>query len=166
MKTNVFLSLFFILLNAFSITESFASDRVRAALIQDNYFALEELQDKKAELQDHKDTLNNIEKHLKTTEKGNAVYYNFQKIGGSLLLIGIVVGSYKASFPPGLRAMVAGYVTVNGASKGMVKLSSAEVIQLLEKVKTLRDSINKKEAGLKSQMAFYCAQENYHSACN
>ena len=159
-------SLFILLLNALSITSCYSNEKIKAALRQDNYFALEELQDKKMELQDHRKTLNTIESHLKTTEKGNAVYYNFQRIGGSLLLIGVVVGSYKASFPPGLRAMVAGYVTVNGASKGMIKLSRAEVIQLLEKVKILKDSISKKEAGLNSQVAFYCAQENYHSACN
>ena len=165
MKTTVHILLFFIALQGIFLGQAYSSERVRAALRQDNYYKLEALSDQKIELEDFRNSLKGIDTQLRTTRKGQNIYYNFQKIGGSILLVGIVIGSYKAYFPPGFRAMLGAYVTVNGISKGMVKLSTSEVNQFMEKIETLRTIIENKDAALDKQIAYYCSQENYHSIC-
>ena len=165
MKTTVHILLFFIALQGIFLGQAYSSERVRAALRQDNYYKLEALSDQKIELEDFRNSLKGIDTHLRTTRKGQNIYYNFQKIGGSILLVGIVIGSYKAYFPPGFRAMLGAYVTVNGISKGMVKLSTFEVNQFMEKIETLRTIIENKDAALDKQIAYYCSHENYHSIC-
>ncbi len=165
MKTTVHILLFFIALQGIFLGQAYSSERVRAALRQDNYYKLEALSDQKIELEDFRNSLKGIDTHLRTTRKGQNIYYNFQKIGGSILLVGIVIGSYKAYFPPGFRAMLGAYVTVNGISKGMVKLSTSEVNQFMEKIETLRTIIENKDAALDKQIAYYCSHENYHSIC-
>ena len=165
MKKTLHILLFFIALQGLFLGQAHSSERVRAALRQDNYYKLEALSDQKIELEDFRSSLKGIDTHLRTTRKGQNIYYNFQKIGGSILLVGIVIGSYKAYFPPGFRAMLGAYVTVNGISKGMVKLSTSEVNQFMEKIETLRTIIENKDAALDKQIAYYCSHENYHSIC-
>lgn len=165
MKTTIHILLFLTLFQGVFLGQAHSSERVRAALRQDNYYKLEALQDKKIELQGFRDSLKAIDTHVRTTTKGQNIYYNFQKIGGSILMVGIVIGSYKAYFPPGFRAMLGAYVTVNGISKGLVKLNNNEVNQLMEKMEVLSTNIDNKDEALDKQVAYFCAQENYHSIC-
>lgn len=165
MKTAIHILLFATLLQGIFLEKAHSSERVRAALRQDNYYKLEALSDQKIELQGFRDSLKAIDTHVRTTRKGQNIYYNFQKIGGSILMVGIVIGSYKAYFPPGFRAMLGAYVTVNGISKGLVKLNNNEVNKLMEKIEVLSINIDKKDEALDKQITYYCAQENYHSIC-
>ena len=157
----------FILFLAFQgiLVDAYSSERVRAALRQDNYYKLESLSDQKIEIQDFRNSLSTIDSHFKITKKGQNIYYNFQKIGASVILVGLVFGSYKAYFPPGFRAMLSAYLTVTGISKGLVKLSNIEVKILMEKINILRISIEEKDQALEKQIKYYCSHENYHSIC-
>lgn len=70
-----------------------ARDSLDTLLSFDAMAALDQLHHEKFELLDHKEELAKIENNIKRARKGQNVYLEFKKIGGSILVIGIIIGS-------------------------------------------------------------------------
>ena len=112
--------------------------------------------------------LGNIETNLRRTKKGQSIYLKFESIAGSLIVIGIIIGSYKAYFPPGFRAMAGAYVTVTGISHGLIKLSASDVQKLLLDIVKLNNVLDKSEESIEGQAEYHCALiegNYYHTFC-
>ncbi len=133
-----------------------ASDRVDELFVEDSYLALEKLDLKRDEVSSYKASLSAIETSLQKTSKGRSIYLKFETIAGSLVAIGIIIGSYKAYFPPGFRAMSGAYVTVTGISHGLIKLTAQDVQKLLADIAKLSKTIKESEKSLKMQINYHC----------
>lgn len=143
-----------------------ASERVESVVMEDDYAALEIINEKKNELRQNQNALYDIDKNLRITRKGQSIYLKFKTIAGSLLVVGIIIGSYKASFPPGFRAMLGAYVTVTGISHGFIKLSDEDVAIVIKKIGELNVIIQRHELNLNQQTMYHCKRIGTgHSFC-
>ena len=165
MKIFLKTSILMLVIQSMLMGQSFASARVDDVLSYDSEAQVRKIYQEKSDLKVHKEDLNNIEQHLKRTRKGQNIYLKFQTIAGSLIVIGIVIGSYKAYFPPGFRAMLGAYLTVNGISRGLVKLSDKEVIFLLSEIVILSQQISRYQVNLEKQLAAACEQVDQYPLC-
>lgn len=145
---------------------AYSEDRLDGIFFEDSITMLDSLSERLDEIKEQKAELSKIENSLRKTKKGQSIYLKFESIAGSLIAIGIIIGSYKAYFPPGFRAMAGAYVTVTGISHGLIKLTSADVQKLLFDIVKLNGVLNKNAIAVKKQVMFYCDQSNdYHPAC-
>lgn len=147
------------------LSNLFASSRTDALLSQDAINALDNYLDERNVLEKNKEALSTIDNRIKKSKKGQTVYLEFKKIAGSLLIVGIVIASYKAYFPPGFRAMLGSYVTVNGLSHGMIKLSNDDIVKLTNGINRVQFVIANYEKQLQLKKIYYCKQEPRHLAC-
>lgn len=147
------------------LSSAFASSRTDALLSQDASVALDNYLDARNELDKSREELNVIDGRIKKSKKGQTVYLEFKKIAGSLLIVGIVIASYKAYFPPGFRVMLGSYVTLNGLSHGMIKLSNADINKLINGINRVQLAISNYEQQLIIKKNYYCKQEPRHLAC-
>lgn len=166
MKIFLKTSILMLVIQSMLIGQSFASARVDEVLSLERESLVRKIYREKSELKVHKNELDNIEQHLKRTRKGQNIYLKFQTIAGSLIVIGIVIGSYKAYFPPGFRAMLGAYLTVNGISRGLVKLSDKEVSLLLSEIVILSKQISLYQVNLEKQLEVACEQVDQYPLCN
>lgn len=127
--------------------------------VQNIWIELGKLEEQKAELQ-------KIDSHLKLTRKGQKVYLQVETVVGTALMVGIVIGSYRAYFPPGFRAMLSAYLTTNAISRGFIKLSEKEVTQLLSKIALIDKQITVLEKKLHEQKTAACKQIEYFFLCD
>lgn len=142
-----------------------ASPRTDALLSSDVMNQLDLLKSESEELAQNKEALMKLDKNIRTTRKGQSVYLQFKKISGSVLLIGIVIGSYKAYFPPGLRAMLGAYVTIYGMSHGMVRLTEKDIKELLTEISKINLVIKRHESQISKRLKRYCQQDRRHELC-
>lgn len=166
MKNFLKTTIVMLVIQSMQMGQTFASARVDDVLSFDREAQVRKIYREKDELKAHKNELENIEQHLKRTRKGQNIYLRFQTIAGSIIVIGIVIGSYKAYFPPGFRAMLGAYLTVNGISRGLVKLSDKEVILLLSEIVILSQQISLYQVNLDKQLEAACEQVDQHPLCN
>ncbi|WP_133566699.1 hypothetical protein [Bacteriovorax stolpii] len=145
-----------------------ASERVENVLLEDSLLVLTKLETKYNTVKKQRSDLGNIETNLRRTKKGQSIYLKFESIAGSLIVIGIIIGSYKAYFPPGFRAMAGAYVTVTGISHGLIKLSANDVQKLLVDIVKLNNVLDKSEESIELQAEYHCALiegNYYHTFC-
>ncbi len=142
-----------------------ASERTDALISFDSMAAIDQIHQDRLDLADNKMELSKIEKNIKRTRKGQNVYIEVKRIGGTLLIIGIIIGSYKAYFPPGFRAMLGAYVTVDGLSHGLVKLNDKDIKKIIEDITKLNAIVKAHEKQLEKKLKYYCQIEPNHSAC-
>lgn len=145
-----------------------ASERVENILLEDSLLTLSKLENKYITIKKQRSDLGNIETNLRRTKKGQSIYLKFESIAGSLIVIGIIIGSYKAYFPPGFRAMAGAYVTVTGISHGLIKLSASDVQKLLVDIVKLNNVLDKSEESIGLQAEYHCALiegNYYHTFC-
>lgn len=142
-----------------------ASERTDAIFSQDTITVLDNLLVERTNLDVQKEDLNRIDKRIKTTRKGQSIYVEFRQIAGSLALVGIVIASYKAKIPPGLRAMLSSYITLKGLSHGMIKLSEQDISHLVAGIEKARSAMNRYELQLRIKKNYYCNLEPRHLAC-
>lgn len=145
-----------------------ASERVENVLLEDSLLALSKLENKYITIKKQRSDLGKIETNLRRTKKGQSIYLKFESIAGSLIVIGIIIGSYKAYFPPGFRAMAGAYVTVTGISHGLIKLSASDVQKILVDIVKLNNVLDKSEESIEGQAEYHCALiegNYYHTFC-
>lgn len=143
----------------------FASERTNTIISNDAMMVLDQVQEEASILKSNKADLLQIEKNLKKTRKGQNIYLQFKQIGGSILIVGLVIGSYKAYFPPGFRAMLGAYVTVEGLSHGLVRLNDKDVKKILDDITKLNIVIKSQEKQIAAKVNYYCKQEPRHMIC-
>ena len=143
-----------------------ASERTDFVIQEDAEVILYNLQIKKKNLKKFKADINSIETHIIESKIGQNAYLQFDKIAGSVVVVAVVIGSYKAHFPPGFRAMVSAYTSVTGLSKGMIKLSEKDMKIFLNQVKLLRKIIKTSEDNIEDQVKYYCRMVDDHYMCN
>lgn len=142
-----------------------SSERTDSILQEDSEKILDNFQAKKHELKKFKSDLKKIENHIVESRMGQNAYVQFDKIAGSVVIVAIVIGSYKAHFPPGFRAMLSAYTSVTGLSKGMIKLSEKDMKIFLYQVKLLRSKIKTSEDNIELQSQYYCRMVDDHKMC-
>lgn len=146
--------------------EVFASSRVEELYNEDIQDSLSKLAVQVNELKTLRTELTRIDRNLRLTKKGQNIYLKFENIAGTVLMVGIVIGSYKAYFPPGLRAMLSAYVTVTAISHGLIKLTDLEVKKLLAQLSLISNRLTVSEKNLKRQIDFYCRADSSSSLCH
>lgn len=151
---------------ALLVNSAVASDRVDNILEEDGVQTVRGLSKKVEAIKYQQRELRKIEKNLKETRKGQNVYLNFTTLAGSVLVIGIVIGSYKAYIPPGMRAMIGAYVTVTGIKRGVIKLGEDEVAGLLEQIEIMQVRLQQHKNTLNKQIEYYCETIVYHQVCS
>lgn len=151
--------------NLLLASSSLASERTDSIVREDSEIILDSLQARKNDMREFKADLKNMERHIINNRIGNTAYLKFDKIAGSVLIVAVVIGSYKAHFPPGFRAMLSAYTTVTGLSKGMIKLSERDMKIFLSQVKLLREKIKIAENNVALQVKHYCSLEDVHQLC-
>nr|BDT27216.1 hypothetical protein BHI3_06820 [Bacteriovorax sp. HI3] len=169
MKKTIFHLFMSLCLSLTMVTETaFSSERVENILLEDSALALSKLEERYLTVKKQRSDLGNIETNLRRTKKGQSIYLKFESIAGSLIVIGIIIGSYKAYFPPGFRAMAGAYVTVTGISHGLIKLSANDVQKLLVDIVKLNNVLDKSEESIELQAEYHCALiegNYYHTFC-
>jgi hypothetical protein len=155
--------IFIQLLCAFS---AYSSERTDQLLLEDANVRLDSLQSDKKVIRAFKNDLKVMDIHLKESKKGQSIYLKFDTIAGSAVAVAIIIGSYKAHFPPGFRAMVSAYTTVTGASHGLIKLSEKHTQIFLTQVRLLNQKAIAAELKNKQQIKFYCKSAANHELCN
>jgi hypothetical protein len=146
-------------------TVAFASERTDAVFAQDAITVLDKLLVEKTNLDVQKEELRVIDKRIKTTRKGQSIYVEFRQIAGSIALVGIVIASYKAKIPPGLRAMLSSYITLKGLSHGMIKLSEQDISKLTAGIEKVSSTMVRYEQQIIIKKNYYCNLEPRHLAC-
>jgi hypothetical protein len=147
------------------IGQTFSSTRVDTVISEDSEVILYELGGHLEELKDLETEISGIEKHLKLTNKGKNIYLKFETIAGAVVAVVVMIGAYKAHFPPGFRAMIGAYITVTGVGRGLIKLSEKEVNFILLEILRLKKSISESELNLKYQIKFYCKENTDNPVC-
>ncbi len=155
---SIFLS--FLLLNL-----AVASERTDNLLSHDSAAELDQLHRDRLELSNHKEELAKIRNKIKRTRKGQNVYLEFKKIGGSILIVGIIIGSYKVHFPQEFRVMLGAFVTVEGLSRGLIKLNDKDMNKIIVDIRRFNIIALTHEKQLKKKIRYYCNIEPGHYAC-
>lgn len=153
------------LLMILMVVEAQAFDRVSALMSDDAFVMLDSLVDQREELKQNKEDIRQIETHIRTTSKGQNVYLQLKNIAGSIVIVGIIIGSYKAKFPPGLRAMMSAYVTMHGLNASFIKLNTKDIKKLTDEITKFNTLIKQREAQMKTKFLYYCNQEPTHPVC-
>lgn len=157
--------IFLILIQLMVALPGQSSERTDSVLQEESESILDTLQVKKNELKKFKSELKKIENHIIDSKLGQNAYVKFDKIAGSVVIVAVVIGSYKAHFPPGFRAMVSAYTSVTGLSKGMIKLSERDMKIFLYQVKLLRSKIKTSEDNIILQTNYHCRMVEDHKMC-
>lgn len=166
MKTQLRFLLISFLTLVLMTGQAFSRENLENLIFESNMSALDEIVTRKENIEKQNASLEKIENNLRRTKKGQNIYLKFESMAGSLLLIGVIIGSYKAYFPPGMRAMAGAYVTVTGLSHGLVRLNQNEVQSLLLDIVRLRTVLEISRNNLQNETRFYCKQVlDYHSLC-
>ncbi|MBC7712407.1 MAG: hypothetical protein H7177_03660 [Rhizobacter sp.] len=166
MKNFLKTSLFVILIQSLLIGQTFAFSRVDSVIEEDRDQMITQLTTKYTEALNQNRELESLEKHLKLTKTGQSIYLKFETIAGAIIVVGIVIGSYKARFPAGFRAMIGAYISVTGISRGFIKLSEKEVVVLLAKIIVLKKDITKVRGNLADQISAQCELVQMHPICS
>jgi predicted RNase H-like nuclease (RuvC/YqgF family) len=145
---------------------TFSSERTDQLLLEDADNRLDALQADIKEIKDFKNDLKKMDTHLKESKKGQSIYVKFDTIAGSAVAVAIIIGSYKAHFPPGFRAMVSAYTTVTGASHGFIKLNEKHTKIFLGQVRLLNQKVIVAEGRLEKQINYYCKISSNHQLCS
>lgn len=156
----------FLCLQVLVASEVKASTRVEELYNQDIQSSLSELMIQVNEVKALRSELNKIDRSLRLTKKGQNIYLKFETIAGAVIMVGVVIGSYKAYFPPGLRAMLSAYLTVTGISHGFIKLNDNEVKRLLAQLALISNRLSVSEKNLKGQIQYYCQGDKSYMICN
>lgn len=144
---------------------TYSSEQVEDLISRDAKETLDSIAEKKYEMSEYADRLDDLDLPLQKANKGQIVYLQFDRLAGSIIVVGIMVGSYKTNFPPGLRAMIAAYTTATGISRGMVKLNSTQLKLFLNHVVLLQGKINQAHQKLDKEAAYYCKIYSHHELC-
>ncbi|MBC7428468.1 MAG: hypothetical protein H7336_07650 [Bacteriovorax sp.] len=155
-----------VLIQSILMGQAFTSSRIDALIESDRDQLISDIAYKLDDFKNQRIELDNIEQHLKLTRKGQNIYLKFESIAGGLIMVGIVVGSYKAHFPPGFRAIVSAYLTVTGISHGLIKLNDRDVKKLLDESARLSKKISDSELRLAFQLHSQCKQVEYNPLCS
>ena len=147
------------------IAQAHAFDRVSSLMQDDAFVMLDQLTDQREELKQNKEEIRQIEAHIKTTSKGQNVYLQLKNVAGSIIIVGIIIGSYKAKFPPGLRAMMSAYVTMHGLNASFIKLNNKDLKKLSDEIQKFNTLIKQRESQLRTKFLYYCDQEPTHPIC-
>lgn len=158
--------IFLIILQLLFAFSALSSERTDQLLMDDADSRLDALQADKKEMRVFKSELKKMDIHLKESKKGQSIYVKFDTVAGSAVAVAIIIGSYKAHFPPGFRAMVSAYTTVTGASHGLIKLNEKNTKIFLGQVSILNKKINIAEDKLDKQINYYCKISVNHQLCN
>lgn len=156
MKNFLKISLIMLLVQSTLIGQTSASSRVDEVIEMDRINEVISLTEKLEELHSQKQTIQNIDTSLRRTKKGQSIYLKLETFVGGVVVVGIVIGSYKAYFPPGFRAMLSGYVTATMISRGLIKLNDKEMIQLLKQITLINNQIMILEVSLIKQKTAAC----------
>lgn len=166
MKISIKNTLLLIAMHVMLMNSAMASKRVDSVIDQDSETILDSIQQKKMEMSELQSDVDAIDNHLALTKKGQVAYLKFEIITGTLVAVGIVIGSYKTRFPPGLRAMLAAYTSVLGVSYGMIKLSKKDTRIFIKQVGLLNERLRIANDKLDAQSVFYCKKvTRYHPLC-
>jgi hypothetical protein len=157
---------YFVFLFTLIIQGTLASDRTEAIFNNDATLALDLLNEQKEKLEDFRSEVSQIDFHLQKSKKGQAIYLRFDKIAGSLVIVGAIIGSYKAHFPPGFRVMLSAYTTVTGVEQGMIKLNEKYVKIFIYQVQLLNKRLDIADKKIAVQAAFYCKNKQDHELCD
>lgn len=166
MKKFLQASILMIVIQALLSGQAMASSRVDELLIQDREYQVNKLTVGLHDLDLQKKDLANLEDNLKRTKKGQTIYLRIETIAGAVVAVGIVIGSYKAYFPPGFRAMLSAYVTTTAISRGLIKLSDKEVTNFLAKIMMVNKDIKVLEKSMRQQKIATCEKLQYYMLCD
>lgn len=166
MKNFLNLSLIMIIIQALLCSQAMASSRVDDILTTDRETQVRRISNELHDLEAVKNTLVNLEQHLRKTRKGQSIYLKLETIAGAVIVVGAVIGSYKFYFPPGFRAMASAYITATALSRGLIKLSDKEVANFLVKIVILNNDIRKLEEKLNEQKTATCNELQYYMLCS
>lgn len=166
MKNFLKTSILMLLIQSILMGQTFASSRVDDIITLEREAQVRSIEQQLYELQLQKSGLQKIDTHLKRTKKGQNIYLKIETFVGGIVLVGIVIGSYKAYFPPGFRAMLSAYVTATAISRGLIKLSEKEVVQLLKQVTLINVQMMVLEQNLIEQKYFACESLYDHPLCD
>ncbi len=146
--------------------EVLASSRLEELYVEDIQKSLVALQVQVNEVKALRSELNRVDRNLRLTKKGQNIYLKFENIAGTVIMVGIVIGSYKAYFPPGFRAMLSAYVTVTAISHGLIKLNDNEVKKLLSQLALISNRLSVSERNLKVQIQYFCQVDRSEPICS
>lgn len=147
-----------------------ASERIDAMINEDAMTTLQEIANKKNEIQETKDSLEKMQKSLKAAKNGQQTYIKIRNIAGTLAIVAIAIGAYKTSFPSGLKftglkLMFSSYIAVTGLGQGMIKLNQGDIENLSREIIMSLIKISKLEKGINRQVKVLCKEDPRHELC-
>lgn len=145
---------------------AFSSDRVDQLLEMDNISALDSIQSKLTILKQAQLSLQMAELHLAKKATGESVYLRFERIGGTMVIAGIIAGYNSLYFPPGLRAMISANISVRGIKSGLIALNEEDAAYVLQEIKSLEVKVKDAQKVLKKESQYYCKKVASHDICN
>ncbi len=166
MKNFLKITIIMLLIQSTLMGQSFASSRVDEVMAMERINEVISLTEQLEQLHTQKQTIQNIDTNLRRTKKGQSIYLKLETFVGGVIVVGIVIGSYKAYFPPGFRAMLSGYVTATMISRGLIKLNDKEMIQLLKQISLINTQIMTLEVNLIRQKTAACDSLYQYPLCD
>lgn len=155
----------FLLVLLLCIQSAFAASRMDRLLDQDAMEALEVIFFKKIEIHENKELLLGVEAKLKKAKKGQAIYVQMRNIGGTLTIMAIVIGTYKAHFPLGMRFLLGTYLSMSDAGNKMIKLNLGDIQKLNRELLKAQAKIALMEKELNQQIKYFCKEDSRHQLC-
>ncbi|RPJ77890.1 MAG: hypothetical protein EHM20_05225 [Alphaproteobacteria bacterium] len=158
-----FFIIIFILL--FGLQGLLASDRVDQIIEQDAMESLQQIWLKKKELREKKAPLQQIYIKLKTMKKGQPVFLQARNVGGTMVIATILIGTYRAHFPLGMRVLLEMYLSNSNHDRRSVRLSNSEIRRMSKDLSISLDQIKVIEKSLENQTRYLCEQDSRHQLC-
>lgn len=158
-----FFIIIFILL--FGLQGPLASDRVEQIIEQDTLESLQKISLEKKELVEKKIPLQQIAIKLKTMKKGQSVFLQARNVGGTLIIATIVIGTYRAHFPLGMRVLLEMYLSNSNYGHRSIRLSNREIRRMSKDLSIMLNQIKEIEKSLDNQILHLCGQDSRHQLC-
>lgn len=157
------LCLIFIL--TFSLQMVGASDRVEQMIREDAMEALQKISLKKVEIHKKKQQLEQFRTGLQRANRGQIAHLQVGKVNGSLIVVAIVVGTYKIHFPLAMRFLMGNYLSTFGAEQGLIKLDLTSIQKINKDLLKLMGQIEIMENDLDTQARYFCEEDSRHRLC-
>lgn len=143
----------------------FAFDKVNMLLDDDNYIALEKIRESRVQIKSSLNDLKLIEKKLDEKNSDKKISIKYEKVAGSVVIVGILFASYQIYCPPTLRILLSSFLTIKLKNYGVIKLSVKEVEQFKINLNKLKNALKTVETNLESQRVFHCQTNVPHILC-
>lgn len=149
----------------FGFQASLASERVDQIIEKDALESLQQIAIQKKELRQQKVLLQQIDIKLKTIKKGQPVFLQARNVGGTLIIATIVIGTYRAHFPLGMRVLLEMYLSNTSHERGLIRLTNSEIKKMSKQLSLLLNQVKVIEKTLANQTRHLCEQDSRHQLC-